>query len=96
MPNIKSPTPIKAIIVGALPTTASAKPQKQSLANFDDLPDSAFARVATLSQIVPFSIPTIWRKSRDGTFPAPVKLSAGVTAWNIGRVREWLTVQATA
>jgi prophage regulatory protein len=95
MPNNKLSTPIKATIVAALPTTASAKPQKQSLANFDDLPDSAFARVATLSKIVPFSIPTIWRKSRNGTFPAPVKLSAGITAWNIGAVRVWLATQAT-
>jgi prophage regulatory protein len=43
---------------------------------------------------VPFSPATLWRKVRAGEFPAPVKLSERVTAWNVGDVRRWLAVQA--
>jgi prophage regulatory protein len=40
--------------------------------------------------IIPFSQATLWRKVKDGTFPAPVKLSAGVTAWRVEDVRAWM------
>lgn len=65
----------------------------------DSLPDSAYIRQAQLVQNpknpemagpVPFSVPTLWRKVAAGTFPKPVKLSARVTAWQVGEVRSWL------
>jgi predicted DNA-binding transcriptional regulator AlpA len=40
--------------------------------------------------IIPFSPATLWRKVAAGQFPAPVKLSAGVTAWRVEEVRAWL------
>ncbi|WP_082493727.1 AlpA family transcriptional regulator [Massilia sp. Leaf139] len=40
--------------------------------------------------IIPFSPATLWRKVAAGQFPAPVKLSAGVTAWRVEDVRAWL------
>ena len=72
---------------------------------FDALPDSAFIREAQLVQspkrpgvaaLLPFSAPTLWRLSKIGAFPAPVKLSSRVTAWNVGSVRAWMAAQATA
>jgi len=72
---------------------------------FDALPDSAFIREAQLVQSpkrpehpapLPFSAPTLWRKVKAGTFPKPIKLSARVTAWNVGMVRAWMTSQAAA
>ena len=72
---------------------------------FDALPDSAFIRESRLVQSpkrpetpapLPFSAPTLWRKVKAGTFPAPVKLSERVTAWNVGTVRAWMTAQAMA
>lgn len=64
---------------------------------FDSLPDSAFVRQRQLVQSpatptapVPFSGATLWRKVKDGTFPAPVKLSERVTAWQVGTVRAWM------
>ncbi len=58
---------------------------------FDKLPDSAFVRQAQLLGIVlPFSGTTLWRMVKDGHFPAPAKLGAGVTAWRVGTVRAWL------
>lgn len=70
--------------------------------SFDRLPDSAFIREAQLVQSpkrpqapapLPFSAPTLWRKVKAGTFPAPFKLSERVTAWNVGAVRAWINAQ---
>lgn len=43
-----------------------------------------------IPNILPFSPATLWRKVRDGTFPAPVKLSARITAWRVRDVDVWL------
>ena len=66
---------------------------------FDDLPDSALLRERNLCQsskrpqeiaLLPFSAPTLWRMVAAGNFPAPIKLSAGVTAWRVADIRAWL------
>lgn len=36
-----------------------------------------------------FSSATFWRMIRDGRFPAPVRLSAGVTAWRLEDIEAW-------
>jgi predicted DNA-binding transcriptional regulator AlpA len=73
--------------------------QSQTIPSFDALPDSAYIRAARLvtdprrpdvPAPLPFSAPTLWRKVKERTFPAPVKLSDRVTAWRVGDVREWL------
>jgi prophage regulatory protein len=59
--------------------------------NFDDLPVSGYIRQAQLiPNVLPFSAATLWRKVKAGTFPAPVKLSDRVTAWEIVAVRNWM------
>jgi prophage regulatory protein len=45
--------------------------------------------------VVPFSPATLWRKVGSGEFPAPVKLSARVTAWKVEDVRAWMEGRAT-
>ena len=74
-------------------------------ADFDAMPDGAYIREAGLVPSpkrpgapvpLPFSAPTLWRKVREGTFPAPIKLSDRVTAWKVGTVRAWLNAQAAA
>lgn len=76
---------------------ANPKPALQS--NFDALPDSAFLRASQLvndpkrpgaAVPLPFSMPTLWRKVRCGTFPKPHKLSERVTGWKVGEIREWM------
>ena len=73
--------------------------------NFDDLPDSAMARQSQLIRDpkhptrpspLPFSAATLWRKVRDGEFPAPVKLGPAISAWRVGDVRAWLRAQSEA
>src|SRR6478672_1796396 len=40
-----------------------------------------FLRAKKVLDKVPWSRTTLWRKVRDGHFPAPVRLSNGVNAW---------------
>jgi prophage regulatory protein len=74
---------------------------RQILANttasfFDNLPATGFIRQAQLiPHVVPFSAATLWRKVKEGTFPAPVKLSDRVTAWEVRAVREFLDGKRT-
>ncbi len=59
---------------------------------FDDLPDVALIQVRPLVnfKVLPYSATTIWRKSRNGEFPAPIKVSRGITAWKVGDIRAYL------
>jgi len=58
------------------------------------LPTTGYVRQAQLlAGVVPFSASTLWRRVRDHSFPAPVKLSAGVTAWRAEEVRAWMENQ---
>jgi len=58
------------------------------------LPTTGFVRQAQLlAGGVPLSASTLWRKVRAQTFPAPVRLSAGVTAWRVEDVRAWMENQ---
>ena len=57
---------------------------------FDDLPDSAFIRQRDLMLVFPFSESQLWRMIRLKQFPAPISLSARVTAWKVSHVRCWL------
>jgi predicted DNA-binding transcriptional regulator AlpA len=86
--------------------TAANHTTKPNQSVFDQLPDSAYLREAQLvrspkrhdSQTapLPFSAPTLWRMVAAGKFPAPRKLSARVTAWQVSEVRAWLQAQASA
>ena len=70
---------------------------KATYPNIDGLSDNALIRLENLHSfnIVPFSSSTVWRKVRAGDFPAPIKVSAGVTAWRVGDIRAWLAAPAT-
>lgn len=58
------------------------------------LPAEGFVRQAALiPHVVPFSPATLWRKVKSKDLPAPVKLSARITAWRVQDIREWLQRQ---
>ncbi len=57
------------------------------------LPETGFLRQAQVLLFVPFSKSTLWRRVLDGSFPAPVKLSANVTAWRAEAIRQWIAEQ---
>ena len=55
-----------------------------------------YLRLPEVRQIVPLSPATIWRKTRDGTFPPAIKISERVTAWNREAVEAWLAEKEAA
>ena len=54
------------------------------------LPETGYIRISQLVKIIPFSASTIWRKSRNGSFPKPYKLSEQVSAWKNLEILEWM------
>ena len=57
------------------------------LANFDALPDAAYVRLPVVAVLFACSRATVWRWVEDGLIPKPRKLSAAITAWNVGELR---------
>lgn len=68
----------------------------------------AFIRMAELATIpavgdkparkgrLPVSPATIWRWSKAGDFPEPVKLSGSITAWPVEAIDKWEAERAAA
>lgn len=91
----------KPTIVGAQ-TSTDYRYASGTVPWLDALSDNAFVREAQLvpspkrpgvSAPLPFSAPTLWRKVKAGTFPAPCRLSERVTAWRVGDIRAWINAQ---
>jgi prophage regulatory protein len=57
------------------------------------LPETGFLRERQVLAFVPISKSTLWRQVRACAFPAPVKLSAHVTAWRAEDLRRWIQEQ---
>jgi len=47
-------------------------------------------RSADLAEQLGVSRTTLWRMTKDGTFPAPVRLTAGIKGWLPSEVDAWL------
>jgi len=72
----------------------SAAAAGNNLENFDNLPESGFARMPVLCGLFGVGPATIWRWSKERQdFPKPLKLSARVTAWKISDLRRHLSGQ---
>ena len=69
-----------------------------ALAHFGDLPGEAFIRVGAIAALFSVSIATIWRRAADDDddFPAPTKISSGVTAWRVSQIRAALASSVPA
>lgn len=61
-----------------------------ALLHFDFLPDAANVREPVVAALFGCSHATVWRNVKIGRIPAPRKLSARVTAWNVGELRKAL------
>jgi len=59
------------------------------------LPDTGFVRVLKIlgdprkgiPPVIPVSKSAWWQGVKDGRFPKPIKLSAGVTVWRVEDIR---------
>jgi prophage regulatory protein len=86
---VPQPRPLKA---QSLPSWADDTAGNETAAlDLQALPGDAYIRQARLlGDVLPVSRSTLWRWVNAGTFPAPVKLSAGLIAWRVQDVRIWL------
>jgi predicted DNA-binding transcriptional regulator AlpA len=71
---------------------------REALRNWDVLPDVANVRVPVVASLAGCSIPTVWRRVRNGNdpLPKPHKTSPKVTVWNVGELRKYLALRVTA
>ena len=76
--------------------TELTKAIPEALANFDQLPNSAYIRLHVLKRLYGISAASCWRGVKNGTIPKPSKLSERCTAWNVGLVRAALAAKAVA
>jgi len=59
-----------------------------------DLPEVGFIRLKAMLAPhgpIPLSKSTIWQRVKEGTFPAPVKLSPRVTAWRVEDIQAFIS-----
>ena len=54
------------------------------------LPESGYASANTLATALETTPSTIWRWSKSGRLPKPVKLGEGTTRWNMAEVHKAL------
>ncbi len=58
----------------------------EALKNFPHLPDDAVVRLPIVAALYGVSHPTVWRWTKAGRLPAPIK-RGGVTGWPVGALR---------
>lgn len=73
-------------------TLSSSEPEKQSISS----PWRAWLSVKDLANRYGAHEATIWRWSREGRFPAPVKLAGNLTRWYLSDVESWENTQRRA
>lgn len=55
-----------------------------------------YLRLPEVRQIVPLSPASIWRKTRNGSFPPAIKISERVTVWSAEAISSWLAEKEAA
>ena len=63
-----------------------------ALQNFDQLPNAAHVRERVVAAVLGCSRATVWRWSKSGRIPQPIRLSPRVSAWNVGQLRQTLSL----
>jgi len=72
-------------------TAARLARVRDTIQNFDTLPDSAHVRLPVICALLGCSPATAWRRVRLQVFPASVKLSTKITTWRVGDIRKALS-----
>jgi prophage regulatory protein len=75
--------------------TASSTPSNRQPLHVAQLP-AALLNAKTVMATTGFSRSTLHSKVKDGTFPAPIKLSARCVRWHSEAIRQWIDALATA
>lgn len=64
-----------------------------ALRNFSDLPPEAHVRLPVVKALYACSAASVWRGVKNSTIPRPHKLSARVTAWQVGELKKALALK---
>lgn len=64
------------------------------MSQFESLPDCAIVRLPVVRELFGVSSPTVWRWSKKGLLPKPIKVS-GITGWQVGEVKAALKYHTT-
>lgn len=67
---------------------------RPGLADFDQLPDSAYVRLPVVLGVLGIGRTTFYRWIEDGIAPAPVKFTPGCARWSVGAIRRLIEVSA--
>lgn len=65
-------------------------PSRSGFTGFSSYPDEALVDVGVVAELLGCSRNTVWRRSRGGVLPAPVKTGPRSTRWNVGAIRRYL------
>lgn len=57
---------------------------------FESLPDAGYIRLPAVLKVYPVSKSTWWAGIKAGKYPAGVKLSERITAWDVKDIRNLL------
>jgi predicted DNA-binding transcriptional regulator AlpA len=60
------------------------------LSDFGKLPDEALIDAKGIAVLFCCSVNTIWRRTKEGKLPAPIKISDQQTRWRVGGIRKAL------
>lgn len=70
---------------------------RNSLQQFDHLPDTALVSVQTFAALLGAGVSTIWRRAKlEASFPQPVRLSTRCTRWRVADIRRFLGLEGGA
>lgn len=58
------------------------------------LPPQGLSRAKDILPLLPFGRASLWKFSKSGQFPQPVRVTGGITAWSNKDVIEWLEAQS--
>ena len=61
-----------------------------------DLNPIGMMRAKQVLELVPFGRASLWKFAKSGQFPAPVRVTGGITAWRNADVIAWLEAQSAA
>lgn len=62
----------------------------------NDLNPIGMMRAKQVLELVPFGRASLWKFAKSGQFPAPVKVTGGISAWKNKEVIDWLESQSAA
>ncbi|WP_201532845.1 helix-turn-helix transcriptional regulator [Psychrobacter ciconiae] len=60
------------------------------------LPPQGLSRAKDILPLLPFGRASLWKFVKTGQFPAPRKITNGITAWRNADVIAWLEAQSAA